>query len=146
MGRPRKPTRVLEMSGAFRKDPARGRARANEPRPTTAVGDPPVDFLNSFSPTAKRHLEIWRQFVEQAPEGVLTGCDRQMLANACRLQAQIERGGASAGMYSQMRAYLGEMGMTPASRSKVDAGPKRKTTNDSSAWECLATEAARRRK
>jgi hypothetical protein len=40
-GRPRKPTNLLEMSGALKKNPKRGKAREGEPRPDASLGAPP---------------------------------------------------------------------------------------------------------
>ena len=44
MGAPRKPTGVLERSGALKKDPKVGRERANEPVVLDPLGPPPADF------------------------------------------------------------------------------------------------------
>lgn len=41
MATPRKPTAILELNGAFKNHPARGRARANEPKPDPDLGLPP---------------------------------------------------------------------------------------------------------
>ena len=61
MGRKRKPTAVLEMSGAFKKNPDR---RRNEPESTGPLGSPPESF-------SKPEVEAWRVLVERAPTGVL---------------------------------------------------------------------------
>src|ERR1700678_4196096 len=125
MGRPRKPTRLLELNGALKRNPQRYLDRANEPRPTSAVGDPPEDFLRPHSTLAARHLRIWHELLAQAPHGVITGCDRMLLENTCRLQAQIECGERSAAVFNQVRSNLADLGMTPAGRSKVSvARPK----------------------
>jgi hypothetical protein len=41
MGRTRTPTAVLELRGAFKRNPDRLRARKNEPLVTTALPEPP---------------------------------------------------------------------------------------------------------
>jgi len=41
-GRPRKPTNVLAITGAFQKNPKRARERAGEPRPDGRLGDSPA--------------------------------------------------------------------------------------------------------
>ena len=41
MGRTRSPTAVLELRGAFKRNPSRLRARKNEPIITTALPEPP---------------------------------------------------------------------------------------------------------
>ena len=48
MSRARKPTALLELTGALRKDPQRYRDRANEPRPDTSIGEPPADFIRTL--------------------------------------------------------------------------------------------------
>ncbi len=83
--------------------------RENEPRPLGPIGDPPAEFLVEVSPTAQRHLRIWRELVARAPEGVLTRCDRAFLETACRVQALIEQGDRSPGMLSVFQSYLDDM-------------------------------------
>lgn len=108
------------MSGAFAKNPARAVARANEPRPSTVLGDPPAAFLNPHSPTSLELLGIWRELESQAIEGVLTGCDRFLLEAACRIMYRVRRQGASTGDFANLRAYLGEMGLSPGGRTRID--------------------------
>ena len=42
------PTAIHQMKGSFEKNPSRGRARADEPKPDGPLGAPPADFLNKF--------------------------------------------------------------------------------------------------
>jgi hypothetical protein len=114
MGRSRKPTRLLELNGALKHDPQRYRDRADEPRPTAPVGDPPAEFAGR-----KRETEIWTEFVIAAPKGLLTRCDRYLLANACRIQALIEQGNCSMSMHSCLRRYMVEMGISAAAQRVV---------------------------
>jgi hypothetical protein len=65
MARPNKPTALLELNGAFKKDPARRRAREHEPKPSGPLGEPPA----SFPPNQK---QAWLELSSQAPPGVLT--------------------------------------------------------------------------
>lgn len=128
------------MSGALKRSPGRYQDRVDEPRPTTPIGEPPADFLLTTK-VSKEKLRIWHELIKDAPTGVLTGCDRTLLANTCRIQAAIEGGDCTAAMFSQLRAHLGEMGMTPAGRSKVE-GPK-KDSGAKNPWQELAGEARR---
>jgi len=121
MGRLRQPTKLLELSGAIKHDPQRYRDRADEPRPSTSIGDPPAEFLGA--PHA-RHRELWREFIAEAPKGVLTGCDRYLLANACRIQVLIEQGACTMSMHSQLRRYMLDMGMTLSGRRMAEQTPK----------------------
>jgi hypothetical protein len=143
MGRPRTPTLILEAKGAFRHDPARGRARENEPRPETGIGDPPADFLRPESAMAARCLRIWHEFIAHAPPGLLTGNDRVMLATACRTQADIEAGDRSPARIGQLRGLLNDLGMSPASRSKVSVR-KHEPDDKENPWAQLARERPRK--
>ncbi len=141
MGRPRKPTALLELNGSLKRNPQRYRDRADEPRPTSAIGDPPADFLRSDSSLAARHLRIWYELLAQAPDGVLTGCDRMILENTCRLQAKIECGERSAAVFNQVRSNLSDLGMTPAGRSRVSGARQKPEGEDE--WDKLAGEVRR---
>src|SRR5688500_1943592 len=65
MPRPRNPTGVLQLSGAFRKDPQRLAARAHEPQFMKGLGEPP-DWLDDRREHPERIAEIVRRF-EGAP-------------------------------------------------------------------------------
>lgn len=149
MGRPRKPTALLEISGAVRKNPQRYRDRAGEPVGNPDVGEPPAEFLNVESSIARKRLEIWHRFLAEAPPGCITGSDRTLLANACRLQQEIEYGGkVSPAKHGQMQRYLAALGLTGEGRAKRGAGdPARRKApaaqrGGESAWARLAGEAA----
>ena len=116
MGKPRKPTALLEASGAFAHNPARGRARANEPKPTGPIGDPPA-WLKIKERTC------WAELVTASAPGVLTSSDSIALATACVLYAAIKARKATAADFNQFRQYLAQFAMTPASRSNVQVKP-----------------------
>jgi len=124
-------------------DPQRFRDR-DEPRPTSPLGDPPAYFLNEKSPTSIVLLGIWRELEAQAIEGVLTGCDRMIFENACRLQYVIRSTHKpGSGHLAQMKAYLSEMGMTPAGRTRVAARKaKEADSRTPEGWAALAEERA----
>lgn len=111
MARPRTPTNVLELRGAYKKDPQR--KRKNEPKPAAGIGkfsDGPVDLP-----------EIWDEVVAQTVPGVMTVSDRIALEALCRLIADIRNNPAelSVGKITAMVSLLGRFGLTPADRSKV---------------------------
>jgi hypothetical protein len=56
MARPRLPTALLELRGAFKHDPKRKKARQNEPLVTTALPDPPENLQPDVS-EAWRHMK-----------------------------------------------------------------------------------------
>lgn len=68
----RKPTAMLEATGAFQKNPQRRRERANEPTWNGPVGDPPDWF--------DRHLaQVWSELEAHAAPGVLARSDSLLL-------------------------------------------------------------------
>ncbi len=116
MPRPRKPLELLELTGGYRPD-RHGQRRA-APKSERPIGDPPPHL-------APDEREAWREFVADAPAGVLTSGDRLALECLARLVAKGRRpGGLSGAELGQLRGFLSEMGASPASRSKVlPAGP-----------------------
>lgn len=139
MARPRKPTNVLHLAGAFRKDPQRLAARAHEPKPTGPIGEPPVG-------TDEQVARCWRDTISEAPPGVLTNADRGVLLLMAKLRLHAEQGDPyvtddgqvveTVRIYDTKRLTLllrcyTELGMTPASRSKVQAKqPDEKPANE----------------
>lgn len=112
MPAPRKPTNILHLSGAFKKNPQRLAERALEPVPTGPIGDPP-DWMEEYECAA------WATFVAEAPPGVLTNADRGVLELACVLRALVKQRQADGKDRSLLKAIYAELGMTPSSRSKV---------------------------
>lgn len=118
MGRSRKPTEMHALSGAFKKNPARARARGNEPRPTSPLGSPPEQL-------SAEEKAVWLELADIAPAKVLTGADRWLVEVCCRIMARLRedgiggRDGVSVGELSQLMAGLRTMGLTPADRSKI---------------------------
>lgn len=112
MARPRKPTAALELNGAFKKDPKRKVARANEPRVEAAVGPPP----NSMDGDA---ATIWNELTEHG--FWLTAADRTLLEIACRLFAMFRSDKLDGGGISKLITALSKLGFSPTDRSKVQA-------------------------
>lgn len=118
-GRPRKPTAILEMSGAFKKDPQRRDARAAEPIPQGPIGEPP-EHLNDIEKAA------WGAFIEETPPGVLTIADRALLTQASKLRAALDLGTfqTESGRLNAEKLFLSmltRIGATPADRSRIHA-------------------------
>lgn len=122
MPRPRKPTAVLELQGAFKKDPQRGRARANEPRPTGMIGAAPAGFDPEL-------IAIWDELSRDIPPGVLTNADRLMLEITCRLTQKLRNGRIHGGELSVLAGCCTRLGMTPADRSKIAVPKQEKAEN-----------------
>ena len=117
MSRPRKPTALLEASGAFRKNPARRRARLNEPEGTGPIGEPP-EWLNAGE------RECWRELVADAVPGVLTRSDNNFVALLASLYAKVKARKVSAAIYVQFRRGLSELGLTPTGRASMHVPAK----------------------
>lgn len=108
----RKPTAVLEASGAFRNHPSR--ARGNEPNTGRGVGPAP-EYLGG----AER--AIWDEIVGNCAPGVFQSSDRLMLKALAVLEAEFRADPAGFGgrKYERLVALLVKCGMTPADRSRV---------------------------
>lgn len=102
------------LAGAFKKDPQRLRERALEPKPTGPIGEAPA-WMDDFERNA------WVEVVEEAPPGVLTNADRGILTIVAQLRASIAQRTADTKDRALLKACYAELGMTPASRSKVKA-------------------------
>lgn len=127
-GRPRKSSAVLEISGAFRKNPGRRRAREAEPKVSAGLGDPPEEWVAdaAHNPRCAALLKIWNKIVgqDQACLKVLNASHRMLVENTCKLQYKIDRavmgyGKATSGDYAQVSANLARMGMTPVDSPHV---------------------------
>lgn len=116
MPRPRKPTALLEMAGAFKKDPKRRRARDNEPTPDGPIGEPPPDLQPDVA-------AAWGEIVRTCPAGVLTKADRIAVRSAARLLAAENAGTIAVGERAQFHRLLESLGMTPRGRSYVHVAP-----------------------
>lgn len=115
MARPRKPTNVLELNGAFRKNPARGREREGEAEPKAGIGPAPSWF-------GKKQVEAWDDLVRIAPIGVLGDSDRVYLELTAELLALKRRLGVLAmdrAKLNKLEAMLGKLGLNPSDRSRV---------------------------
>jgi len=113
-GRPRKPTELLELSGAFDHDP--NRRRPLGPKSDRAIGGPP----EHLSPS---EAQAWREVVADHPPGVLTSADRPVLEALSTLIAKMRHEGLTGSEWGHLRGFLVEIGATPASRSKIAGAP-----------------------
>ena len=116
MARPRKPTNVLELTGAFKKDPQR---RREDAEPVGELTAPPAHINGAV-------LHAWKEIAKYAPRDVLTNSDRLSLELAANLLAQFRNDPLDfpAAKLVRLEAMLGKFGMTPADRSKVGGGKK----------------------
>jgi hypothetical protein len=133
MARPRTPSAILELKGAFKKDPQRKEQRSQEPRPQGIIGDPPLFF-------DVERASIWHEIISQVPDGVLTNADRIILELTCSLVHGLRQGSSERGDLSLLKSCLASLGMTPADRSKISV-PKQAEELDEFAK--IAAETAR---
>lgn len=119
-GRPRTPTKVLELKGAFKKHPERRRERANEPQPMGQLGAPPKNLR-------KREQAVWDLIAIAAPW--LTDADRLFVAHTAMLGALVSMRKASPAEQRLYAVNLGKLGLNPAERSKIQLpGARKKNT------------------
>lgn len=117
MARPRKPTNVLMLAGAFKKNPQRLRERFAEPKPSGPIGDPPA-WMNA------KERQQWHDIVSECPPGVLSNADRGIVELTVTLREAVVRRRLDVKGRALLKACYAELGMTPASRSKVKTAPK----------------------
>lgn len=118
MARPRKPTQLHIVSGAAKKDPQRMKAR--EAEPVEIDGD-----LKEAAPPVHLDAELkrlWKELQRHLHPRVSGGQDAIAFEALVRLVKVLRSGEMVAAEYARLQAYLGEFGMTPASRSKVAQG------------------------
>ncbi|MDM0024089.1 hypothetical protein [Variovorax saccharolyticus] len=113
MARPRKPTNVLELKGAFKAHPERAAARANEPEAEGEIGEAP-DRLSEFE------RQCWDELVSSAHAGVLCAADRLFVEYGARVLAQLRNQvDIDPKLGIRFETVCARLGMTPADRSKV---------------------------
>jgi phage terminase small subunit len=131
LARPRKSIAELQLNGAFKHDPQRLTRRLNVPKPTKDIGRPP-NFLSA------EEKEVWKQFISEAPPGVLKNSDRMAVTYLCRVWARYLKygehtGGKSKGVTSKQMANVMQLwakfGMTAADRSKLHVPQGRDKNN-----------------
>lgn len=126
MARPRKPAQLLEISGAFDKNPARRRARAAELAIPAGLGPAPAEWVEQAKHN-QRFVELvatWNQIIAQDVLRVLNTSHRLLVENTCYLMQKIRRanaglGKATSGDYAQVKANLAAMGQTPSDSVRV---------------------------
>lgn len=117
MARPRTATNVLELRGAFKKNPARGRERAHEPKPLGGIGPAPKLEILTFE-------AAWDLIVATAPPGVLTSRDRLYVRVTAELLALLSEKGAAgvdSAKLTRLEMMLSKLGLNPADASRVKA-------------------------
>lgn len=126
MSRPRTPSNILELKGAFEKNPQR---RREDPKVEIGLGAPPAYFDED-------ERAIWEEIAASAPAGVLARSDRLCIEMLVPLVLRLRRREPmKAAERAFMLSTLTRIGCTPADRSKV-AQPVEDDQHD--IWEVLA--------
>lgn len=123
MARPRKPTNLHVISGSAKVHPERMRERQDEPETTG------LDLREYEAPDRldELHRNVWNEVRGYLHARVASEVDLIAFEALVRLVMVMRSGQAAAADYARLQAYLGEFGMTPASRSKVSQGKKAET-------------------
>ena len=124
MARPRTPTNVLDMRGAFTHNPGRLRDRQDEPQSDNPLGPAPAYFNVD-------QLAAWAEIERIAPQGVLTDADRLVVEIAAHLLAAFRTHGAimETAKIGRLESLLGRLGLSPVDRSKVTNSGEKKKAN-----------------
>jgi hypothetical protein len=122
-GRPPKPTNLLELTGAYRKNPKRRKTREGEPEPPKVpVGGPPAKWM-IFHPDqgyqrAEKLRAIWANCLAMWPW--VTFSDRDALEDYCRFKLELDAGRKISGAeLSAMIRIRSELGGTGSGRARL---------------------------
>jgi len=119
MARPRQPAKILDLRGAFAKNPARRREDAEGDKPFNS--DPPAHLPEGA-------VRAWRYVVERLPKVAMFNCDEIAVEIAATLLAQFWLS-RDIDTLKELRQWLAKLGMTPVDRTKIppaDPGGKSK--------------------
>jgi hypothetical protein len=121
MARPPNPTNLQVLKGAFQKDPARGRRRAEEPQPPDRVLELPVRW-RIFHPDdgyreAERFRAVWDNCIAMWPW--LTFSDQDALEHYCVLKLKQDRGALSGAELTAIGRIRSELGGTGSGRARL---------------------------
>ena len=97
-------------------------ARANEPKPIKPL-------RGRVEKLTKLEAACWDRVIQLSPPGVLTEADEIIVELTARLWATVKRREGTAAHATQLRACCQELGMSPASRSRVQ-GPPSESANE----------------
>jgi hypothetical protein len=131
-GRPPKPTKLLELTGAFKRNPKRLAERAGEPVPIGPLGPTPRHWrVKRENPVAELkpaqmaeivHLDalrkMWKEVSRMAPW--LTSGDRIAVELLCGLLLKARLGGIKPSEINVLRGLCNACGLDPSGRAKID--------------------------
>lgn len=114
MARPRKPTNILALAGAFKANPERKKSRAKEPIAGEFNKAPPA-YFNA------RQEKAWTDIVRGAPPGVLTRSDELFVESVAQTLAMVRDKPSVplSGVRTRLSSDLSRLGMTPSGRASL---------------------------
>lgn len=119
MARPRTPSNVLEMKGAFAKNPQRRRE-----------DHPGVGAFNATPPShlSQDCVRAWHEVVKRVPPEVLSGTDELAIEIVATLLASwwLTK---DLDVLKELRQWFSKLGMTPVDRTKIPAPKKNERGN-----------------
>jgi hypothetical protein len=120
-GRPPKPTELLLLTGAGRKNPKRIKARAGEPQPPGPIGGPPAKWMIFHPDTgygrAEKLRAIWDNCIAMWPW--VSFSDRDALEGYCLLKLQEDQGTLSGSELTALMRARTELGGTGSGRARL---------------------------
>jgi hypothetical protein len=117
-GRPRTPAKILELRGAFKKDPQRRRVDAEGAGPFS--GEPPTHL-------AQTDVPAWRYVVARLPKVAMSSSEEIAVEVTAKLLSQFWAG--NLGVITELRQWLGKLGMTLTDRAKIPGAPPSASDN-----------------
>lgn len=118
-GPARKPSNILKASGAFTKNPSRGRARADEPEVRGELGEPPERMTEA-------QREYWNELKGYMHLGVCAENDRPAFTTLVFMYEALWKSDCEVSVMVAFLKALAYFGMTPADRSRVKVTNKPK--------------------
>ncbi|MDA9981517.1 hypothetical protein N9H39_02025 [Gammaproteobacteria bacterium] len=113
MANPRKPSNILRLTGAKRKNPGRYKGRGK-----TATDNRPVGRCPSFLTEPQK--VAWKELVANSAPGVLLRSDRIAIELTVRLLVQVREGDhVTSATQAVLTSMLSKLGLTPASSTNV---------------------------
>lgn len=116
----RKPTNVLKLTGAYEQSPSRKHDRDYEPEGAEFPKRPPKNFSSD-------EKAMWEELVESVPPGVLQFQDKYIVEKLAVSFNQFRKHKAHTkpNIMAEIRHCLGQLGMTPADRSRIISSRKK---------------------
>ena len=115
MSRPRTPTTVLELRGAFKRNPNRKRDRQHEPLVTTPLPEPPA-YLTADTTAAWSEMKSCGYW--------LTSADKFLVEIAATLMSRYRGDELKSADTSLLIGLLGKIGFSPKERGALNLPTK----------------------